>query len=196
MQISRKISMIIKLFILILLIGVGIYLFFRISKPKVSVIVPVYKTEKYLDECLESIENQTLREIEIVCVNDGSPDNSIDILENHKRKDGRIKIINQENAGISMARNAGIKNSKGEYVLFLDSDDLISPKLCEIAYNKAKENKDADIVQFKFLYFNDGEKCDFTASIPMVGDIDSLNASVAAGILAWEIVRQNRYPSL
>ena len=77
--------------------------------PKVSVVMPVYNTEKYLDESLNSIENQTLKDIEIICVNDGSTDNSLKILESHASRDDRIKIINQENQGVSVARNAGIE---------------------------------------------------------------------------------------
>lgn len=127
---------------------------------KVSVIIPVYNTEKYLDSCLESVENQTLKDIEIICINDGSKDNSLEILKNHKSKDNRIKIIDQENSGVSAARNAGIKKAIGEYITFVDSDDLISPYLCEINYNNAKKY-DTDIIEFGDIKFKDGEKENF-----------------------------------
>jgi len=124
---------------------------------KVSVIIPVYNTEKYLDSCLESVENQTLKDIEIICINDGSKDNSLEILKNHKSKDNRIKIIDQENSGVSAARNAGIRIASGEYIMFVDSDDLISPYLCEINYNNAKKY-DTDITEFGSITFRDGEE--------------------------------------
>ena len=93
--------------------------------PKISVIVPVYKVEKFLPKCLESLINQTLKDIEIICINDGSPDNSLKILEEYAKKDSRIKIINQKNAGPSVARNNGMSAASGEYIGFVDSDDWI-----------------------------------------------------------------------
>ena len=93
------------------------------TNAKISIIVPVYNTSKYLDECLISLTSQTLNEIEIVCVNDGSTDNSLQILNNYKNKDDRIKIIDQKNQGVCAARNAGIRAAQGEYITFVDSDD-------------------------------------------------------------------------
>ena len=87
---------------------------------KVSIIIPVYNAEKYLKRCLDSVLSQTLKDIEIICVNDGSTDNSIQILKEYGSK---IKVINQENQGLSVARNTGLKEAKGEFVAFLDSDD-------------------------------------------------------------------------
>lgn len=94
---------------------------------KVSVIVPVYNVEKYLAVCLDSIITQTLTDTEIICVNDGSTDTSADILADYAQKDSRIKIITQENKGLSGARNSGVKVAKGEYTCFVDSDDQIPP---------------------------------------------------------------------
>lgn len=111
---------------------------------KVSVIVPVYKVEKYLARCLDSLINQTLKDIEIICVNDGSPDNSAQILDDYAKKDSRIVIINQQNGGLSSARNAGMKIVKGEYTAFVDSDDWVDLDFFENLYNAAKEN-DCDI---------------------------------------------------
>ena len=99
------------------------------KNPKVSVIIPVYNTEKYLEECLNSVENQTLEDIEIICVNDGSTDKSLEILNNHANKDSRIKVISQENGGLSHARNTGMKIAKGEYITFLDSVININPPI-------------------------------------------------------------------
>jgi len=109
--------------------------------PKISVIIPVYNMEKYLNECLDSVINQTLKNIEIICVNDGSIDNSLKILKEYERKDKRIKIINQENKGVAIARNNAIDMSKGEFISFLDSDDkIINNNSLENLYYAAVNN--------------------------------------------------------
>ena len=113
---------------------------------KVSVIVPVYNVEDYLIECLTSIINQTLKEIEIICIDDCGTDNSINILKEYAKKDDRIKIIShKENKGLGPARNTGIKESKGEYISFIDSDDYISKDYLENLYNTIIKY-DTDIV--------------------------------------------------
>ena len=113
---------------------------------KVSVIVPVYNVEDYLIECLTSIINQTLKEIEIICIDDCGTDNSINILKEYAKKDDRIKIIShKENKGLGPARNTGIKESKGEYISFIDSDDYISRDYLENLYNTIIKY-DTDIV--------------------------------------------------
>ena len=91
---------------------------------KVSVIIPVFNVEKYINECVDSVINQTLTDIEIICVNDGSTDNSLNLLK--QIPDPRIKIISQENKGLAAARNEGMKHAKGEYITFLDADDFHS----------------------------------------------------------------------
>lgn len=107
---------------------------------KITVIIPVYNVEKYLSECLESIINQTLKDIEIICVNDCSSDNSSVILDQYKQKDDRIIIINHKNnLGLGEARNSGIKISIGEYISFIDSDDFIEYDFLEQLYNTAKK---------------------------------------------------------
>jgi len=108
------------------------------KKPDISVIIPVYNTEKYLAECLDSVINQTFGNIEIICVNDGSPDNSQKILEQYAKTDNRIKIISQENAGLAAARNAGIHNACADLIYPLDSDDIITPDCLEKLYNTIK----------------------------------------------------------
>lgn len=110
-------------------------------KPKVSVIIPVYDVERYLPSCLNSVLAQTLKEIEIICVDDGSPDNSIDILNSYAEKFSNIKIIQQRNGGLSSARNTGIRYATGEYLHFLDSDDTVKINTYEELYKKAKEDK-------------------------------------------------------
>lgn len=105
----------------------------------VSIIVPIYNTEKYLEECLDSLINQTLKDIEIILVNDGSKDKSGDICKKYKLLDKRIKLIEQNNYGQSIARNKGLELATGEYVLFVDSDDYISHKACEVLFKTAKK---------------------------------------------------------
>jgi glycosyltransferase involved in cell wall biosynthesis len=114
---------------------------------KVSVIVPIYNTEEYLFECIDSILNQSLTEIEIVCINDGSKDNSGDIISELKAKDKRIKYFEQTNQGLSAARNKGILESNSKYIMFVDSDDCISKNCAKYSYETAEKNG-ADIVLF------------------------------------------------
>lgn len=120
---------------------------------KISVIIPVYNTQKYLRECLDSVVNQTLTDIEIICVDDGSTDNSINILNEYKEQDSRIKVLTQRNTGAAVARNNGILHATGEYLYFTDSDDYISHSLLEKMYNKVKE-KNADICICKRTIFD------------------------------------------
>jgi glycosyltransferase involved in cell wall biosynthesis len=110
---------------------------------KISIIVPVYNTEKFLRKCLDSAVGQTLKDIEIICVNDGSPDNSHIILETYEQT-GLIRVINQKNAGLSAARNTGINAANGEYIAFLDSDDWVDADFYGKLYTTAKKY-DADI---------------------------------------------------
>jgi glycosyltransferase involved in cell wall biosynthesis len=107
--------------------------------PKVSIIIPVYNTEAYLERALTSVLSQTYRDFEAICVNDGSTDNSLAILESYAQKDSRIKIISQDNQGLSMARNNGLKEAQGEYVYFFDSDDALHPQMLEITVSKIIE---------------------------------------------------------
>ena len=109
--------------------------------PKVSVIIPVYNVENYLRQCLDSVVNQTLKEIEIICVDDGSTDDSFDILQEYAEKDARIKVVKQKNQGVGFSRNKGIKLANGEFVCFLDSDDYYQyDNNLELLYTKSKTN--------------------------------------------------------
>lgn len=123
--------------------------------PKISIIIPVYNVEKYLAECLDSCINQTLKNIEIICVDDASPDNSIKILEEYQAKDLRIKIIRHEkNKNLGGARNTGLANATGEYVWFVDSDDYIDTNACQILYDAIKDFN-VDLLCFSALKFVD-----------------------------------------
>jgi len=117
------------------------------QKGLVTVVLPVYNVEKYLDRCLESVVNQTYRDLEIILVDDGSPDNSPALCEAWAAKDSRIKVIHKKNAGLGMARNTGIENANGEYICFFDSDDYIALDTVESCYIAAQK-EDADIVCF------------------------------------------------
>lgn len=120
----------------------------------VSVIVPVFNVEKYLSECLDSILNQSLDDIEIICVNDGSTDSSLEILNAYASKDKRIKVFSQENRGLASARNLGMDNAQGDYITFIDSDDYFKDNALKLTYDISKENN-ADFIMFKLLNFDD-----------------------------------------
>ncbi|EJR53265.1 hypothetical protein IIM_02629 [Bacillus cereus VD107] len=116
---------------------------------KVSVIIPVYNAEKYITHCIESLLNQTIQECEFIFVNDGSKDRSQQIIEKYQKDDYRIKLINQENQGVSIARNAGLYVVKGEYVGFVDADDYIEKDMYEVLYHSAKKSN-CDVVISNF----------------------------------------------
>ena len=110
--------------------------------PKVSVIIPVYNVEEYLRECLDSVINQTLKEIEIICVDDGSTDNSLEILKEYAKKDNRITVISRKNKGVGYSRNEGINVSKGKFIAFMDPDDYYPDlSVLNTMFNKAIEHK-------------------------------------------------------
>lgn len=117
--------------------------------PEISIIIPCYNVEKYLSRCLDSVIGQSFTDFEVICVNDGSPDNSGSILEEYAAKDKRIKILTQKNQGLSMARNNGKALAQGKYIYFLDSDDFIHPQCLEITHYIA-EKYEVDLVSFDF----------------------------------------------
>lgn len=111
----------------------------------ISIIVPVFRVEKYLDRCIQSLINQSYKDIEIILVDDGSDDNCPTICDNYKKKDSRIKVIHKENGGLSDARNVGVENAKGDYIAFVDSDDYVHPKMYEYMLRVLEHNKEVDI---------------------------------------------------
>ena len=117
---------------------------------KISVVIPMYNVEDYLRECLNNIIGQTLKDIEIICVDDGSPDNSAQIVTEYieKHKDKNIKLIRKPNGGLSSARNAALDVAQGEYVYFIDSDDYIDTDCLELLYKRASED------ELEILFFN------------------------------------------
>lgn len=121
----------------------------------ISVIIPVYKVEKYLDECIQSVVSQTYKDLEILIIDDGSPDSCPQKCDEWAKKDSRIKVIHKENEKLSVARNTGLKIANGEYIAFVDSDDFIHPMMFERLLDELIQN-DADISMCKFNYFRDG----------------------------------------
>ena len=123
--------------------------------PKVSVIIPVYNVDQYLRQCLDSVINQTLREIEIICVDDGSTDNSMEILKEYAARDNRITIMEQKHLYAGVARNAGLTVAKGQYVHFMDSDDWVEPDVLKQLVD-IMEAENPDFIKFKnYMYDND-----------------------------------------
>ena len=118
------------------------------TKTLVTVIIPVYNVEKYLQKCLDSVINQTYKNLEIICIDDGSPDNSGAILDEYTKKDDRIIVIHQENAGVSAARNRGLEIARGEYITFVDSDDWLEPECYEFALNVLENDQEVDLAGY------------------------------------------------
>ncbi len=135
---------------------------------KISIIVPVYNIDKYIDECIQSIVNQTLKDIEIITVDDGSTDNSLNILKNWSKKDKRIKVIHKENGGVTSARYTGILSASGKYVGFVDGDDYISNNMYENLYKAAVENE-VDAVYCESYYVRNFDKTDIVSKNTEVG---------------------------
>ena len=150
-------------------------------KPLVSVIVPIYNVEKYLSKCIESIINQTLSNIEIILVNDGSTDSSGVIADNYAKKDSRIRVIHKKNGGQGSARNTGIELASGEYIGFVDSDDWIDLDMYEKLYNKSNKYK-SDIAIGSRKVFN--ENYDLVTTVT-VGDneFDNISKNIVDYIL-------------
>lgn len=125
------------------------------NKPTVSVIVPVYSVEKYIEKCINSIINQTYKNLEIILVDDGSPDNCPKICDDYALKDNRIKVIHKANGGLSDARNAGLDIAGGEYFMFVDSDDYVEPNMVEVLYKALIDNDTTmSICNYKLVYEN------------------------------------------
>lgn len=138
-------------------------------KISISIVVPCYNVEKYLRDCLDSIVSQSYTNFEVVCVNDGSTDNSLNILKEYSMNDPRIKIICQDNKGPSAARNTGIKNSIGKYICFVDSDDMLAPDALEKMYY-ISENKNLDLLRFeeKFIYDDKKLQKEWKRKVPSI----------------------------
>ena len=131
--------------------------------PKVSIIIPIYNPGKCFVKCLDSVIHQTLKEIEVICIDDGSTDESMDVLKKYSNNDNRFKIFHQENQGAGSTRNNGIEKANGEYILFLDADDWIESDACEKLYNHAKK-LDVDLVLFDTIWYHGNDKKELVKS--------------------------------
>ena len=120
--------------------------------PKISILIPIYNVEKYLKECLDSVINQTLKDIEIICINDGSTDSCAEILKAYSLKDNRIKVINKENSGYGASMNMGLEEATGDYIGIVESDDFIKEEMFANLYKIATKD-DAEIVKSDYFYY-------------------------------------------
>lgn len=162
--------------------------------PKISIIIPVYNVEKYLSICLDSILAQSFTDFEVICINDGSDDKSLEILNEYKNKDSRIRVISQENAGVSAARNRGLNVANGEYISFVDPDDWIEPDCYEIAYNKAV-NTNADMLFFGAKYVTDEivEEKNLKSLYICLEENDNLNEMIHITHTIWNKLFKNSF---
>jgi glycosyltransferase involved in cell wall biosynthesis len=168
--------------------------------PITSIIIPVYNVEAYIHECLDSLVNQSLREIEIICVNDCSTDGSLSILKEYEAKDSRIVVIDKPvNEGLSMTRNVGINIATGRYILFVDSDDYVEKDLCRKVIDCAEKNK-ADLVFYDYAAF--WTKADLVTAKSKTSSLIDMDPSDKTGLLnlkayAWtKLVRGDYLRSL
>ena len=132
--------------------------------PKISILIPVYNVEKFLEEALQSLLSQTFQEIELICVNDGSKDDSLTILEEFAKLDDRVRVIDKPNGGCGSARNRALEEARGDYIYFFDPDDYVMPSALEELYNNAISN-DSDLVIFKVATFDEGEPVDYSTPL-------------------------------
>ena len=147
------------------------------NEPLISIVVPVYNVEGYLEKCLESLVHQTYRNLEILLVDDGSTDSSGAICDRYAENDGRIRVIHKENGGLSDARNAGMRIARGEWILFVDSDDFISPDACAV-YMRCVEDTQADIVVSSEKKFFDESECSCERAVRPTEVINSEEALI------------------
>ena len=131
------------------------------DKPRVSVVIPVYNVEEFLDEAITSLLNQSFDDFELICVNDGSKDNSLKILNKYASIDARVKVVDKKNGGCGSARNRALDEARGEYIYFFDPDDYVLPNTLEELYKNAISN-DSDLVMFKIARFIEGEPIDYS----------------------------------
>ena len=141
--------------------------------PRISIIVPVYKAEKYINQCIDSILNQTFTDFELLLINDGSPDKSGQICEKYAILDNRIQVLNKENSGVSETRNMGLEKAKGEWIIFVDSDDWLVSDCLETCIEFVRNN-DIDLLQFNFSRINDAHKVLFNSKgqTPILNNYD------------------------
>ena len=144
------------------------------SEDKISIIIPIYKVEDYISKCIKSVIAQSYHNLEIILIDDGSPDRCGDICDDYAERDSRIRVIHRQNGGISAARNSGLEVATGEYVLFVDSDDYIHPDMVERMHDVAL-NKQADVVVCDYVKVNEDEEIEIPEESRQVIDITEDN---------------------
>lgn len=158
------------------------------TSPKISVIIPVYNTEKFVEEAIRSIMNQTLRDIEIIIINDGSTDNSLSVIERLAVEDERINVYSQNNQGVSISRNIGIEKATGKYLYFMDSDDYLESEALESCYTKSEENQ-LDLIFFDADILNKNNNYNISLKYQRKGCTNS--AQIYSGIQILTILMNN-----
>ncbi len=151
--------------------------------PKISIVVPVYNVSPYIGNCIDSLLRQTMKDIEIILVDDGSTDGSEKICDEYVALDERIRVIHKQNQGLSCARNDGIKAARAPYLMFVDGDDMVSPGFCEIPYQAAIRN-DVALVAFRSYFVKNGKICKNNKCIP-TGVVDVKTALKHSGVTVW-----------
>lgn len=159
---------------------------------KIAIIVPIYNSSNFLEICLNSIKNQTFKDIEVIMVNDGSTDDSVEICKRFCKDDLRFVLINKNNTGVSDSRNIGIKSSKSDYIMFVDADDWLEKEAVEIAYMNIEKNK-ADICQFNYFFDYENQQLkreNFSQNIIIIDD--KKRKDIQCNVLAYRYAKNNK----
>lgn len=161
---------------------------------KFSIIIPVYNVKEYLEECLESIVNQSFKDFEVICVNDGSTDNSLEILQKYAEKDERFKVLNQENQGQGVARNNALKIANGEYILFVDPDDFVEFDMLEVLKERL-DVQNIDVAFFDYQIFGENTK---TKIVRFMDEMkNNLNLNIDDNfVFNWQELVKNNFSSI
>ena len=186
---------IILLFVLGLIL-ISLFIYYIFSLPKVSVIVPVYNTEKYLDDCLKSLKKQTLKNIEFIVIDDGSIDKSYEIMQKYAKNDKRFRIFKQNNKGVGQTRNFGMIQARGEYIGFVDSDDYVSPNYFEKLYDVSKVyNADVSVIVNTIRFSDKRKQYDYTFALPYIkkGVIDNINFLIGNMGQQWDKIYKKSF---
>lgn len=161
---------------------------------KFSIIIPVYNVKEYLEECLESIVNQSFKGFEVICVNDGSTDNSLEILQKYAKKDKRFKVLNQKNQGQGVARNNALNIANGEYILFVDPDDFIELNMLEVL-NERLDVQNIDVAFFDYQIFGENTKTKIVRFMDEMKNNFNLNIDDNF-IFNWQELVKNNFSSI
>lgn len=162
------------------------------TQPRVSIIIPIYNVEKYLDKCVQSAKDQTLRDIEIILVDDESPDGCPQMCDEYAKQDSRIKVVHKKNGGLGFARNSGLEVATGEYVAFLDSDDLIDLNTYSLVYECVKANN-VDCLYFRCDRFTDTDDVNITGRYTEIENVKTIKGKEIIGFCHDMIANKPQY---